>query len=159
MEISENDLAATKDYLQKVAKQILNDCNRLAKSIAFHVRNAMEDFHVMYLSDEQMRELNPLIRNAIYTFLIDNERIDKKTFKEKNVICCTNYVIHNTAPFLVALGIDKGIVDEFNKIVYTALGIALCDVANGGEIMAGYEVVYVPKYWEDCVYINGLFSK
>lgn len=159
MEISKNDLAATKDYLQKVAKQILNDNNRLAKAIAFHVRNAIEDFHVMYLSDEQMRELNPLIRNAIYTFLIDNERIDKKTFKEKNVICCTNYVIHNTAPFLVALGIENGIVDEFNKIVYTALDIALCDVAHGCEMMAGYEVVYVPKYWEDCVYMSDLFSK
>jgi hypothetical protein len=40
-----------------------------AKYIAIVVRNAMEDFHSKYLSDEQMRELNPIIRNAIYTAL------------------------------------------------------------------------------------------
>lgn len=38
------------------------------------VRNAMEDFHTKHLSDEQMRELNPIIRNAIYTasYAFDN---------------------------------------------------------------------------------------
>ncbi|MDD3927405.1 MAG: hypothetical protein PHT33_12180, partial [bacterium] len=29
----------------------------------------MEDFHCEHLSDEQMKELNPIIRNAIYTGL------------------------------------------------------------------------------------------
>ena len=29
----------------------------------------MEDFHTKHLSDEQMKELNPIIRNAIYTAL------------------------------------------------------------------------------------------
>ena len=29
----------------------------------------MEDFHYRHLSDEQMEELNPIIRNAIYTGL------------------------------------------------------------------------------------------
>lgn len=38
-----------------------------AKYIAVVVRNAMEDFHHKHLSDEQMAELNPIIRNAIYT--------------------------------------------------------------------------------------------
>ena len=33
------------------------------------VRNAMEDFHCEHLTDEQMKELNPIIRNAIYTAL------------------------------------------------------------------------------------------
>ncbi len=33
------------------------------------VRNAMENFHVKHLSDEQMKELNPIIRNAIVTAL------------------------------------------------------------------------------------------
>jgi hypothetical protein len=37
--------------------------------IAKIVRDAMEDFHVKHLSDEQMRELNPIIRNAIATAL------------------------------------------------------------------------------------------
>jgi hypothetical protein len=40
-----------------------------AKLIAMIVRNAMEDFHAAHLSDDQMRELNPLIRNAICTGL------------------------------------------------------------------------------------------
>ena len=31
------------------------------------VRNAIEDFHCRNLSDRQMRELNPIIRNAIFT--------------------------------------------------------------------------------------------
>ena len=35
-----------------------------AKYIAIVIRNAMEDFHHKYLSDEQMKELNPIIRNA-----------------------------------------------------------------------------------------------
>ena len=38
-----------------------------AKYIAMVVRNAMEDFHCRHLSDEQMAELNPIIRNASYT--------------------------------------------------------------------------------------------
>lgn len=37
--------------------------------IAMVVRNAMEDFHSEHLSDTQMKELNPIIRNAIYTAL------------------------------------------------------------------------------------------
>src|SRR5687767_7876176 len=40
-----------------------------AKYIAIVVRNAMEDYHVKHLSDEQMKELNPIIRNAIATAL------------------------------------------------------------------------------------------
>ena len=37
--------------------------------LAMVVRNAMEDFHCKHLSDEQMKELNPIIRNAICTGL------------------------------------------------------------------------------------------
>lgn len=37
--------------------------------LAMVVRNAMEDFHHKYLTDEQMKELNPIIRNAICTGL------------------------------------------------------------------------------------------
>jgi len=41
----------------------------MAMFLAMVVRNAMEDFHHRHLSDEQMQELNPIIRNAIYTGL------------------------------------------------------------------------------------------
>ena len=39
------------------------------KFIAMVVRNNMEDFHSKNLSDKQMKELNPLIRDGIYTAL------------------------------------------------------------------------------------------
>ena len=48
-----------------------------AKFISIVVRNAMEDFHTKYLSDEQMKELNPIIRNAIYTALYAQQSMNK----------------------------------------------------------------------------------
>ena len=50
----------------KAIKQELKD---QAKYIAIVVRNSMEDFHCEHLNDKQMKELNPIIRNAIYTAL------------------------------------------------------------------------------------------
>ena len=46
------------------------DDNYLAKLIAAVVRNQMDAFHVKHLSDAQMKELNPIIRNAIYTAIV-----------------------------------------------------------------------------------------
>lgn len=40
---------------------------QLANYIAMVVRNAMEDFHCEHLTDDQMKELHPIIRNAICT--------------------------------------------------------------------------------------------
>lgn len=40
------------------------------------VRNNLEDFHCKHLSDEQMKELNPLIRNAVFTALTVLSDID-----------------------------------------------------------------------------------
>ena len=57
------------EIMDELTKCIINDKNLLAKTIAAFVRNSMEDFHVKYLTDEQMKELNPIIRNAIYTIL------------------------------------------------------------------------------------------
>ena len=37
--------------------------------IAMVIRDAMEDFHHKHLSDAQMMELNPIIRDAVYTAL------------------------------------------------------------------------------------------
>jgi hypothetical protein len=52
-------------------KIVLNQKNatNLTKVIAMGIRNSMEDFHCKHLSDEQMAELNPIIRNSIYTTL------------------------------------------------------------------------------------------
>jgi hypothetical protein len=46
---------------------------KCTKYLAIVIRNFMEDFHHKYLSDEQMKELNPIIRNAIYTAFYANE--------------------------------------------------------------------------------------
>ncbi len=54
--------------LENVSQAAMND-QETAMYIAMVIRNAMEDFHCEHLSDEQMAELNPLIRNAIYTAL------------------------------------------------------------------------------------------
>lgn len=45
--------------------------------IAIVVRNHMEEFHGENLSDEQMKELNPIIRNAIYTALFAQDESSK----------------------------------------------------------------------------------
>lgn len=50
-------------------KDLLDQLALGAKIYAMIVRNAIEDFHCMYLSDAQMQELNPIVRNAIYTAL------------------------------------------------------------------------------------------
>lgn len=48
----------------------LSEANeQMAKYVAMVVRNALEDFHCEHLTDEQMKQLNPLIRNAIATAL------------------------------------------------------------------------------------------
>ena len=65
----------------------MRDNNLLAKLIAAYVRNNIEDFHCKYLSDAQMKELNPLIRNAIYTALLDIENQSPRAkFYEKAYI-------------------------------------------------------------------------
>ena len=45
----------------------VNSFQAYAKYIAMVVRNSMEDFHSKHLTDEQMKELNPIIRNAACT--------------------------------------------------------------------------------------------
>ena len=47
--------------------EIIQMMKDYTKYIAMVVRNAMEDFHCKNLSDKQMEELNPIIRNAVYT--------------------------------------------------------------------------------------------
>lgn len=51
-------------------KEELKRLASIAKIVAMAVRNAMEDFHVKHLTDEQMRELNPIIRNGIFSALV-----------------------------------------------------------------------------------------
>ena len=66
---------------------INNDLNFKAKAIAAYVRFNMEDFHHKHLTDAQMKELNQLIRNAIYSFLKDEADGD---FMDISAVCKCN---------------------------------------------------------------------
>ena len=67
----------------------------VASCIAMVVRNAMEDFHHEHLTDEQMKELNPIIRNAICTALhaLDHyNKVDAATeFLDFNIVMIPKY--------------------------------------------------------------------
>jgi hypothetical protein len=54
-----------------------------AKIIAMHVRNEMEDFHCRHLNDDQMKELNPIIRKSIYETLRKLYFLKKGTKKQQ----------------------------------------------------------------------------
>ncbi len=56
-----------------------------AKVIAMHVRNEMEDFHCEHLSDAQVKELNPIVRRAIYETLRQLYFLKKGTKKRRAV--------------------------------------------------------------------------
>jgi len=53
----------------QVIQTIIEGLRAQSKYCAIVVRNAMEDFHSKNLTDEQMKGLDPIIRNAIYTAL------------------------------------------------------------------------------------------
>lgn len=50
--------------------------------LAMYVRNAIEDFHVAHLSDAQMKELNPLIRQALFDIITFLETEDLQNDKK-----------------------------------------------------------------------------
>jgi hypothetical protein len=71
------------------------EAQSMAMYIAMVVRNELEDFHVTHLSDEQMKELNPIIRNAICTALYAFEKYDEsaaaKAFVDFNARLIPDY--------------------------------------------------------------------
>ena len=83
-----------------MSKEILNQkaikaIQEFTKYIAIVVRNAMEDFHCKHLSDEQMKELNPIIRNAVYTAIYAYESSGRsdmsKSFVEFHLLSIPKY--------------------------------------------------------------------
>lgn len=154
--LSADEKRQMSEELAKMASSLLNDKNRIAKAIAVFIRNKIEDFHVKYLSDEQMRNLNPLIRNAVFTFLNDfgdeYTLISSPSDEQK----CANYILNNTISYLQEQGVSSKGIDEFRKIVNEEIGIPMRDLSDSGMMLVGYEKFYVPQYWEDCVYCNNL---
>jgi len=82
-----------------------NKTQLMSMYIAMAVRNAMEDFHVEHLSDEQMAELNPIIRNAIYTALYVMDR------RHKDLRCFTWFKF--TSSLIPAYWELPELIDEF----------------------------------------------
>lgn len=101
-----------------------------------------------------MRELNPLIRNAIYTFLVDFKQEMKEIASDKNIKNCIDHVIENIHPFLLQEKLTKKAIRKFYEAVAEMIDVALCDISKGGLMLAIYGTFYVPKYLEDCEYIS-----
>lgn len=57
----------------------LNHTMQISLIMAIYIRNEMEDFHSAHLSDQQMQELNPIIRQAIYNILKCMKHASKET--------------------------------------------------------------------------------
>lgn len=145
-----------KNMLSSMASELLTNKNRIAKAISAFIRNKIEDFHVEFTSDSQMREINPLIRNAVFTFLYEYESDYSSIATLPNEKLCSKYILNNTIPYLKSQSIPEYGIKQFKKIIIDAIGLPFTDLANGGLMLAGYEWLYVPKYWEDCVYCDGL---
>lgn len=64
-------LKVVTENILALKKILATNNNYFAKALGAYVRYHMEEFHGKHLSDEQMRELNPIIRNAIFTMLED----------------------------------------------------------------------------------------
>lgn len=156
MAFTADDKTNGQEFLSTIATKLLSDRNRVAKAIAALIRNKLEDFHVSYLSDTQMRELNPLIRNAIFTFLYEYGSDYASIATLSNEKLCAKYILTNTIPYLKSQSIPEHGIKQFKKTIIDAIGLPFNDLANGGLRLAGYEWLNVPKYWEDCVYCDEL---
>jgi hypothetical protein len=65
-----------------------------AMYVAMVIRNAMEDFHCEHLSDEQMRQLNPIIRDAVATAVhaFEHPRVEAaQQFVQFHLLCIPGY--------------------------------------------------------------------
>jgi len=89
-QINGMSLEELKKFSHNLISKMKVDKNLQAKIIASYVRNNIENFHCKYLSDGMMKELNTLIRNAIYTALVDfeSEMISVILF---NMMCIPTY--------------------------------------------------------------------
>jgi hypothetical protein len=98
----------------------------IAMVVAMAVRNEMEDFHHEHLSDEQMAELNPIIRNAIATALFslahpDDPRCrthEQQTHERKRQAKAAVYRLNDGGRLCVArlaCGPSAGLVPAFGS--------------------------------------------
>ena len=155
IDLSADEERQVDDVLAKMSFSLFSDKNRIAKAIAICLRNKLEDFHVEYLSDKQMRDFNPLIRNAIFTFLTDFGDEYSLVSVPSNKEMCTRYILKNTISYLKDQGIPPKGINEFICIVDESVSVSMRDLSNRGIMLAGCGFL-VPQYWGDCVYCNNL---
>lgn len=156
MDISSNEMERAQTVLSNMAKDLLSDRNLLSKSIAVYLRNQLENFHVRYLSDEQMKYLNPLIRNAIFSFLTDFGNDYASANNPKFIGMVAHYIIKGTSDFIHNQNLTNSAIKKFQSIIRRQIEIPCIDLSRGAQMLAGYAFFYVPEYWEDCVYIPNL---
>ena len=154
MNFSDEERSQGLESLQKMTASMTQDKNRIAKAAAAFIRNQIEDFHVRYLSDDQMKSLNPLIRGAIYSFLVDFGDNYTKISSKSNINKCADYILSLTIDFLRKESFPESQIKEFAEVIIDQTAVPLLDLAKGGGMLVGYEWLYVPKYWEDCVYFK-----
>ena len=154
MNFSDEECSQGLEALQKMTASMTQDKNRIAKAAAAFLRNKIEDFHVRYLSDDQMQSLNPLIRGAIYSFLVDFGDNYTKISSKSNINKCADYILSLTIDFLRKESFPESQIKEFAEVIIDQTAVPLLDLAKGGGMLVGYEWLYVPKYWEDCVYFK-----
>lgn len=154
MKFSQEEKENAHAILSDIARSLIEDKNRIAKAIAYYIRNAIEDFHVEYLSDDQMRQLNPLIRNAIYSFIVDYGDNFKGIGKPSCEKQCSERIMQASIKFLKDSRLPNKAISQFKSIIDKNIGLPLTDLANGAGMLAGYDLIFVPKYWEDCQYLS-----
>ena len=107
---------------------------------------------IYHLSDDDMRTLNPLIRNAIFSFLIDYRHENVNINNAELRIYACEYIQKNTIGFFRELRISDKVIAEFYVIIKDCIADTFLDIEMGAVMLAGYSMIYVPSYWEDCVY-------
>ena len=65
----------------------LDNTTQVSLLIAKYIRNEMEDFHCKHLTDEQMKELNPIIRQAIYDISIFIKHANNCKDADEQLMC------------------------------------------------------------------------
>jgi len=129
-------------------KMIQEGMKSKSKYIAMVIRNAMEDFHCKHLSDTQMKELNPLIRNAIYTALyirntcqacIFQEAVSFKRIPERVRLV---FDIRNEVKEFIERFIkeEKGTLkkDDIQLFVNSAKDLTVTNMANAIQVIKDY---------------------
>lgn len=77
----------------------------ISQIVALSVRNNIENFHVRYLSDSQMKELNPLIRKGVYEALFTLANYNNNVYCQEWI----NYLARSIPSYWEEPELDKAL--------------------------------------------------